>query len=713
MKRLAFAVLIILAPPALADVACYGGTVVYAQTLEACPKRIYGVTITPTVGGFDLTYDSDGGLTLEIAVEAGHDQFCPGCPYSTNTSDLTERRINYARLDDQAIKNATGMAVNSQQANATAGEYTISVTGLGNESDYSVHLLPIQDDGWYGQAWQRNVTTLTAGGDTTLNGAQRFVKNGGSDLADGLTHATAWATESNCESGMSTGTDCRFNSGDSFGAIRIVTAHSGTASDFAVFGCYKWNGAEEVACNVDGGDTRPYIGGDLNPTCIAAGNCGGAPTDYFSGKSVPSGYTASVDVYTDYVEVSDLEVAYVAGIGIQFSGDGSGAAYEGTQHHTIVRGNLVHHTGKQGIVALNGAQDFVIIENEIHNHTQCYAEAYTQGLSSSERTTYCDGIAWGAALLVARNYDAQGLVELNDIHDVYGEGININQGTTHVIVRGNRVGNTYSTTLYCDMASRIVYESNIIWGVSGGTGDFSGSGGGWGGGMAANVEKSGYGDVEDCIFRNNLAMDGSRAILANVFADAGAYDAGLSTQFYAYGNTHLSVDEYGYRLVRRMADIEIKSNLIVTDDVGAAGIGSRSSVVGLTMDADYNYFTPTPSDSTFTGANDVYSGVSLATTELDWDAADWTTDLPTVDDFRLLAGSAGIGAGDPTLDTEALPGGVVSSDFGTFLWDYTSYPFAVNTASKQANWSKKLYYDFEGTVRDASTPDIGALEYAP
>lgn len=720
MRRAGYALLLLFAAawclPAYANVPCYGGTVVYAPTVEDCPKRISDVSITPTVGGFDLHYESEGGVTLEIAVEAGHDQKCPGCPYATGTSDLAERRINWARLDDQAIKNATGMAVNSQQDASTAGEYTISVTGMGDGADYSIHLLPIETDGDYGQAWQRNVTTLTAAGDTLLTGAQRYNKATGNDLADGLTHATAWQTGTNCEAGMPTSADCRFLAGDAFEQERFVIANNGTIDDFTVFGCYAWNGADEVECDYTT-DTRPTFGRDLTPTCITNANCGGAVDDYFAGHSVTSGFLATIEIEADYVKVAGLDVSYGAAIGIQAKGDGIG--FPGSREYIIVEDNFVSYAGKQSISFLNGVQNFVIRRNELTQHSQCYIEAVRDGVTDfATRATLCDGGAWGGSLIASRNAPAYGLIENNDVHDAMGEGIGVGQGATRTIVRGNRGGNTHSTTFYTDMAQENVIESNIVWGSdTGGAGDYSGGSFGvpFGGGYAANVEKDTYSHNRLTIWRNNISVDGPACFRANVFNDAGAYAAGLDITAYAYGNTCVSSEEYGWRLTRRVTVIEAKSNIVWIDsDLGAAAAVSFQSVdPGYSFDFDYSLWRTSPSNSAGVGANDVVGGLVLATADASWETVDYATNKPVFADFELQAGSAGIGAGDPGLETEALPGGLTSASFGSFIWDYTEYPFPLDTTQKRTNWSKKLYYDALGRVRDPSTPDMGALEYQP
>lgn len=715
MRYLAL-LLVLLAPAALGNVPCYGGTVVYAPTVADCPKRISDVSITPTVGGFDLSYASEGGLTLEVAVEAGHDQKCPGCPYATNTSDQTERRINYARLDDQAIKNGTGMSAETNQDASVAGNYTVSVTGLGDEAAYSVHLLPIESDDSYGQAWQLNVTTLTAAGDEALAGAQRFNKAAGNDLADGLTHATAWQTGTNCEVGMPTSADCRFLAGDAFHQEQFIIANSGTIDDFTVFGCYRWNGSEEVECDFST-DTRPTFGRDLTPTCITNANCAGSAEYYFTGYSVANGFVGQVDIQADYVEVSGLDVSYTAAMAIRASGSGNGPAHTGSRHHIIIADNVLAYNGKQQLVVMNGVQNFAVLRNDLSNGGQCFVEGARNGLSSqAARAPLCDGGAWGASLGIFRNYNAHGLIENNDVHDTPQEGINVNQGTSHVVVRGNRVGNTHSTSGYCDMCTYAVWESNILWGVFGDVGNWT-VGGSFGGGFGSNVERNDYGNVEYNVIRNNISVDsGQASLVANTFTENGnPYAAGKFTQWFLYGNTFVSADSANLRLTRTQSSSEMHSNVFVTDDVTAGSTCLFSSVESLTLDRGYNAWNPNPTQSTCDGANDVtVATLGLASTETDWDAADYATDRPTIADFRITNASSDlIGAGDPGLETENLPNGLDHSDFGTWIWQHTAYPWAINSDQKRLNWSKKLYYDFEGTARDATTPDIGAVEYAP
>lgn len=317
--------LVLLSPAAFANVPCYGGTVVYAPTVEDCPKRISDVSITPTVGGFDLGYTSEGGVTVEIAVEAGHDQKCPGCPYATGTSDLTERRINWARLDDQAIKNAAGMSLNSQQDASTAGNYSISITGLANSTDYSIHLLPIEADDSYGQAWQRNVTTLATAAPTN-DEPEWYTGTGGNDLADCLTRATRCATAAPVLAAMDVGDDVAIEPATVWNEQLNITV-SGSAADMSIWGTnYESGGADYWWW--EGPTPRTVTQGEIKGSLTAA--CADAPATWTCDVGSYNGAQAG------YAPIPSGIFAGLVDLGVG-------------RHHVRVGGIAVHDSAARGI----------------------------------------------------------------------------------------------------------------------------------------------------------------------------------------------------------------------------------------------------------------------------------------------------------------------------------------------------------------------------
>lgn len=624
------------------------------------------------------------------------------------------------------IISGAGAVASGQTAVGAAGAVSVSFSGLTSGQDYYIH-------------------SVVAGGPRpTARGVIRTAQfNSGptsvsSNPAAGCTHYVSSVSGNDANSGTAMGNAWKT-------LAKVGTSVSQTSSRVCLLpgSTWKeritpdWNGVEGnmsglMAVYVDQGDgnkvvrydsgtgtgrgARPKIGEDLTVACIAAANCSGSPTDYFQGRSVNSGYRASVDIQADWFEVSGLEVIRAPAIGIQVKGTGYGAAHAGSRHHVVIQDNKVSYVGKQGIVAMNGAQDIVIRRNEVHNHSQCYTEMIRNGVFSfSTRAGICDGGAWGGSLLVARTVNGRILVENNTVHNIMGEGIGVGQGATDVLVRGNRGYNSHSTTLYSDMALRVIFESNIIGGPdTGGAGDYSGGSFGppFGGGYAANVEKDTYGNNECTIWRNNAAVDGPAGVRMNVFNDAGAYAAGLAiANAAAYGNTFVSMDGYGVRMNRRITSFEMKSNILSTDDIGAAAMCSFAAVdPGFVFDFSHNSYSTAPSNGICASVQDV-GGATLARSDSYYDLVDYATRPMTFDDFRLQPGSAGIGAGDPDLDDEPLPCGITHANYGTFIWAYTEYPFAYDTPEKLANFGLKLKYDAEGNIRHPTAPDMGLLNF--
>lgn len=683
------ALLALLASPSAFAVYCYGGTTVSAPTLEDCPPRISNVVITPTAGGFDLDYTSEGGLTLEIAVEAGHDQKCPGCPYATGTTDKPERRVNYARLDDQAIKNATGMALGSQQSNPTAGDYSISITGLGNSAAYSVHLLPIDSaDDSYGSAWQRNVTTLSSGGNESLVGAQRFNRSGGSDLADGLTHATAWETGLNCESGMATSVDCRFLSGESFGPIRLDITHSGTPSDYAVIGCYKWTGTEEVGCD-HATDPRFKILGDMNEAQILARTLDWNDT---TGYTQPSKDTGQVRIFEqDYVMLEHMHVTLAYGGSVHIKGAGVTAAHHATVSHIIMESVESSYNGlRVSINAEAGAHNVVFRNSSVHNYNRCESDVVA-GNPPSPAIGGCGGSGWPAAGAWTRSHGGMFLVENVETYEGYGEGWNCNE-SEFCIFRYTRSWKHRSNAKYADAGGGMVLEGNIAY-YHHGTIDGVSIGALHGGEYKVGSEDS-QGAPEYAwisVIRNNISVDMPQGHTLGMEAanEAAGYQVGMAQ----YGNTVVHTD-IGYNAtnlgaINVLAGSEAAQNLYYAPE----GVSCQSNSA---VDHHHNFANPTPADVDCQGPGDgtgnpqfprVYATFANATGSSN--PVDPNTDL------CLGVGSDAIGVGDASLKSE------YSSLLQEIVTDgaWIRSQFQMHVPDDWDLWARKLYYDYNMNER--------------
>jgi hypothetical protein len=79
--------------------------------------------------------------------------------------------------------------------------------------------------------------------------------------------------------------------------------------------------------------------------------------------------------------------------------------------------------------------------------------------------------------------------------------------------------------------------------------------------------------------------------------------------------------------------------------------------------------------------------------------------------FEPGASSPLLDQGDPLLDTEEYSW-LTPAEFSSYIITYylANSPGSCYT---EANWKKKLACDAAGVTRDATTPDIGAMEYTP
>lgn len=527
----------------------------------------------------------------------------------------------------------------------------------------------------------------------TASAGTYYVKSDGNDDADGTSDATAWRTLTKVNGfSFGPGDDVLLKSGSVFDRQYLTIDWAGTTTDKVVLGCYYLDGSnnnQATLCNEgsrNGFTDLPAIKGALTDACIAANNC-----DYGTGYVAGGIWQGLINVTTDHVRVQDVSVSYSKGSGIR----------AGSVNDVRIARVLVEKTGIVPVAMGNGVQNVVFRDSTVRNYNLCEVQEHNGGPTPG--IANCGTGGWPGGVLVVRSPDAQALIENNDIHIGFGEGINCLQ-SSHVIVRGNRVGNVHSGGIYFDGCSSSVAEHNILWGTQG---DPSPSN--WGGGMNFNIE-----DTACCnhqlnhnVVRNNLFVDTGGCINAAMGADAEA--AGLLLGARIYANTCVSIVNFDLRINAvpdaNVAEWTAKNNIFFTTDGVAVGGNPPPCQLNSNTEVDYNLWAVANPDPDCEGAHDAPDGDPLLAQSVysAWDAMDYANP-PRVDDFRLQPGSAAIGAGDPALVTTTV---LSSADFPLVFSDM-SHPFTPEAAA----WEKALYYDFEGSSRDPQAPDLGALEYA-
>ena len=164
-----------------------------------------------------------------------------------------------------------------------------------------------------------------------------FVKNGGSDSADGLSDTNAWETLAKVNGfSFNTGDDVYFKCGDEWALQTLTVDWSGTSENKVVIGAYY--GAGTIGEN----GTRPIISGTLRVG--DSDDLAGYPSNRYISLLTIAG--------EDYVTLQDMKVFESGGLSIQFN---SGSSY------IIVDNCIVASSHMHGILMYN--VDTIEIDN--------------------------------------------------------------------------------------------------------------------------------------------------------------------------------------------------------------------------------------------------------------------------------------------------------------------------------------------------------------
>ena len=470
-------------------------------------------------------------------------------------------------------------------------------------------------------------------------------------------------------------------------------------------------------------EVRPTIEGSLTQSCIDGLNCAWT-TDMGGCSSVSDG---QLEVRSDYVRVDGLRIAYSKCRGVKVK-EGT-ATFSDAQYGFRFENSVTYNTAQHPLVIELGSHDWVIRDNSFSYYNMC-ENSERNGGTTAGGSGNCGGFGHPGGVTAARIDDARGLIENNDVFLGGGEGINVLQSSV-VVIRGNRVGSLRGATIYNDntRGGLVVTESNIIWGATDDDiGQGPGTDNGWTGGSATsfNVENNvasttvnGIGVAG--ISRNNFGvclgatMSGSLKPTAQGQGDdiavrhmgntvAKICRPGGTTNILDMSSDGLDSTNFGSSactsLTGSNCEFSVRSSILY------APTTTNSDTCRPEVDNDYNAWGQDSVDTDCQGSNDVNNSDAVdpvfnVASYSDFDAMKWDNQ-PTWDDARLKSTSTLLGAGDPGLETETC---ISTSAFDSMISEMT-YPFAPTLA----NWKKCLYYDAEGTVRNATAPNVGALE---
>jgi hypothetical protein len=337
-----------------------------------------------------------------------------------------------------------------------------------------------------------------------------YVSNAGNDSNNGLSPATPWKTVNKVNATVrATGSDVYFRAGDTWHNQQLQIDWSGRPTDPAIIGAYHVDNGR-VRHN-HGSLRKPEINGTFEERCRAAKNCA-----LDSRRAVPaSTWQGLVVIGGSNVTVQGLRLRDSAGAGITFDSSS-------TSRNIVIANNEIAFWARAIINAKN-VQHIVIRGNVARQGNYCDRDNYKS----------CAGVWWAAGIYVSDSKNAHALLENNVVTQSYGEGVACLR-STHVIIRGNRVGNLRSTGLYLDNCSDSVIEHNIAW--SDPTKNWHWTGSGQEGiGLVVEDYPSNQVDSLNNIIRNNLVSGNGSCIRVDM--DSKSKKAGRKVGGKIYGNT--------------------------------------------------------------------------------------------------------------------------------------------------------------------------------
>jgi parallel beta-helix repeat protein len=489
-----------------------------------------------------------------------------------------------------------------------------------------------------------------------------YVSAAGNDSNNGLSPATAWRTVNKVNATVrTTGADVYFRAGDTWNNQQLNIRWGGTASDPAIVGAYH---VSNGAVRFNQGDLRkPEINGTFESACRQARNC-----QLDNRNAVPSSTWAGLVVIAgSNVTVENLRLRDSAGAAVTFE-------HSSTRRNIVIQNLDIAHWARAIINAKN-VQSIVIRNNVANGGNYCDRDDYTA----------CAGVWWAAGIYISDSRNAHALLENNTVTQNYGEGVSCMR-SSHVIIRGNRVGNLRSTGLYLDNCSHSVVEQNIAWSDPTRSWHWRGSGQ-EGIGLAVEDYRSGAMDSVGNIIRNNLVAGTGSCIRVDM--DSASKEQGRRVGAKIYGNTCMGNQSLAFNnfLSDRNVDrLEVRNNIFHS---GTSGVCRNNSPNSASF--RNNVWNQAP------GSNCSGSGQVVADPRVQ--GSGWTSksfdNPPRVADFQLRSDS---------------PARLRGMALGAPLTLADNLPISSRVAMPCRTFDKnELRLDYRCTVRP-STPNIGALE---
>jgi hypothetical protein len=440
------------------------------------------------------------------------------------------------------------------------------------------HLLPV-------------VTFLCA---TSSEAATYYVRNGGSDSADGLSHGTAWASLNKVNNfSFAPGDQVMLHEGHRWVGLLTVD-WAGTSSAPALVGAYYLDGSTPKR----GYRTAlPIIDGDDR-----------IPT---------SRYGALISVRANRVRVENLRVMNSEGRGISVA-DVSGAEIMGCTLSNIFAGGIhfLRATGSR-------AENNLVTRADI---------GFSQGASN-----------WGASIAIVSSTST--VIRNNTVSEVWGEGINAHSGSQYTLIEQNRLFGVRAVGIYSDASPDTTIRRNLVVGTANSTWWRGGSS--VGAGIALNNEAYHY------PIGGGSQSPSVQTKRAKIYGNLVAYtSSGLA--FWGQGLPETSYDGvlvYNNTFVDNNTQVSINSlpkpgaqfmnNILLSLSSGTRDVDG-TNLNGVL--AKNNYFSQGNPGGDYVHAGNRFTGLKIAKMS-GWRAV---TSLDQISwrDFVVASGSPVIGAGD-------------------------------------------------------------------
>lgn len=441
----------------------------------------------------------------------------------------------------------------------------------------------------------------------TSEAATYYVRNGGSDTADGRSHATAWASMNRVNSHeFAAGDIVLLHEGHRFVGVLTVD-WGGTSSARSVLGAYYLDGSTPVRGYRN---ARPIIDGE---------------------DRLPSGhYDALVRVVVSRVRIENLRIE-----------DSEGRAIGITRGNDVeVIGNSVHNTYNAGIHFLGSTGSRA--ENNF---------VTGQGVGNRE-----DGAPWGAAIEAVGSRGT--VIRNNVVSEVYGEGINAHSNSHNTLIERNYVFGVRAVGIYADSAFDTIIRRNIVIGTANNRWWRSSSA--VGAGIALNNElyhypAGGGGMSTDIQARRTKVYNNLVAYTTSGLAVWGALENSSFDGTLIYNNTFVDNNVQVTMSTRPKPGSKFVNNVLLSLSNGTRDVDG-TALNG--MVARSNYFSQGNPGGDYVHAGNRFTGVRLAKMS-GWRAVT-SREQVSWRDFVLASGSTAIGAGDDEPRRTA----DVTNDFG-------------------------------------------------